>query len=71
MEYGFMNTLFLRGGYNLLMENMDDYIYGFTVGAGIDYKIAADIGFVLDYAFRQVQEFPEPNHVFTVKLALL
>ncbi len=71
MEYGFMNTLYLRGGYNVLMENMDDYIYGFTVGAGINYKIAADIGFVLDYAFRQVQEFPEPNHVFTVKMALL
>lgn len=71
MEYGFMNTLFLRGGYYLAMENMDNSVFTFTAGAGINYKISPEIGFVLDYAFRQVQEFPEPNHVFTVKLALL
>jgi opacity protein-like surface antigen len=69
LEYGFMNTFFVRGGYNYLMENSDGYIYGFTFGAGIDYKMGGDVGFAFDYAFRDVKEFPNPMHIFTVKLA--
>ncbi len=68
MEYGFMNNFFVRGGYNFLMENASEYIYGFTFGAGIDYKIGGEIGFVFDYAFRDVKDFPSSNHIFTVKL---
>jgi len=69
MEYSYMNTFFLRGGYNLLMENTDQSVYGFTAGAGVDYKLADDIGVVFDYAYRDVQDFPTANHIFTVKLA--
>ena len=69
LEYSYMNTFFLRGGYNLLMENTDQSVYGFTAGAGVDYKLADDIGVVFDYAYRDVQDFPTANHIFTVKLA--
>lgn len=69
LEYGFMQTFFIRGGYNMLMENTADYIYGFTFGAGIDYKIGGDIGFMFDYAYRDVKDFPSSNHIFTIKLA--
>jgi len=68
MEYGFMNNFFVRGGYNLLVENTSEYIYGLTFGAGLDYKIGGEVGFVFDYAFREVKEFPTANHVFTIKL---
>ncbi|MGB5287518.1 MAG: hypothetical protein WBN42_03450, partial [Ignavibacteriaceae bacterium] len=68
LEYGFMNNFFVRGGYNFLVENTSEYIYGFTFGAGIDYKIGGELGFVFDYAFRDVKEFPSANHVFTIKL---
>jgi opacity protein-like surface antigen len=68
LEYGFMNTFFVRGGYNLLVENTDDSIFGLTFGAGIDYTLGSDIGFAFDYAFRDVKEFPTANHIFTVKL---
>jgi hypothetical protein len=69
LEYGFMETFFVRGGYNLLVENSADYIYGLTFGAGIDYSIGGDVGFVFDYAFRDVKDFPSSNHIFTIKLA--
>lgn len=68
MEYGFMNNFFLRGGYNFLVQNTSEYIYGLTFGAGLDYKIGGEVGFVFDYAFRDVKEFPSANHVFTIKL---
>lgn len=69
LEYSFMNNFFLRGGYNFLFENADEYIYGLTFGAGLDYKIGGEVGFVFDYAFRDVKEFPAANHVFTIKLS--
>lgn len=68
LEYGFMNNFFLRGGYNFLFENTSEYIYGLTFGAGLDYKIGGEVGFVFDYAFRDVKDFPSANHVFTIKL---
>ena len=69
LEYGFMNNFFVRGGYNFLVENASDYIYGLTFGAGLDYKIGGEVGFVFDYAFRDVKDFPSANHVFTIKLS--
>ena len=68
LEYGFGQTFFIRGGYDFLVENTDQAIFGLTFGAGIDYNIGGDIGFAFDYAFRNVKEFPSANHVFTVKL---
>ncbi|MEJ2104982.1 MAG: hypothetical protein P8X47_10455, partial [Ignavibacteriaceae bacterium] len=68
LEYGFMQNFFVRGGYNFLMENASEYIYGLTFGAGLNYKLEGGIGFSFDYAFRDVKEFPTSNHIFTIKL---
>ena len=74
LEYGFMSNFFLRGGYNLSVGSGSEFdnssIYGFTAGAGIAYDLGGDLGFVFDYAFREVKEFPSSNHVFTIKMAL-
>jgi hypothetical protein len=69
LEYSFMNNFFVRGGYNFLFENSKDYIYGLTFGAGLDYTLGGEVGFVFDYAFRDVKEFPSANHIFTIKLS--
>lgn len=69
LEYGFDQMFFVRGGYDYLLQNSDQGIFGFTFGAGIDYKTGGDIGMAFDYAFRDVNEFPTANHVFTVKLS--
>ena len=69
LEYSFMNLFFLRGGYNFLVENNSGSIYGFTLGAGVNYETTGGMAFVFDYAFRDVQEFESSNHIFTVKIA--
>ncbi len=68
LEYGFMNSFFLRGGYNTIVKNVDKSIYGLTFGAGVDYKFIEGIGLVFDYAYRDIKDFPTPNHVFTIKI---
>lgn len=70
LEYGFMNTFFVRGGYNMMLENSKESIYGLTLGAGINYAFSDGLGFAFDYAYRDVKDFPTANHIFTVKLAL-
>ncbi|MCJ7552938.1 MAG: PorV/PorQ family protein [Ignavibacteriaceae bacterium] len=67
-EYGFNNIIFARAGYDLLVENTNESLYGLTLGAGVNYQIAGSIGITFDYAFRQVKDFPSPNHIVTVKL---
>jgi opacity protein-like surface antigen len=69
LEYGFTNMFFLRGGYNFLLENSSDHIFGFTLGAGINYETAGGLAVIFDYAYRDVREFDSANHIFTVKLA--
>jgi hypothetical protein len=74
-EYGYDNTFFLRGGYNLA-ENMKNnsldvtdktsFIFGFTAGAGIHYPMG-NLDLTFDYAFRQA-EFFQDNHIFSVKI---
>jgi len=71
LEYGFSNMFFLRAGYDLLLENSADYIYGLSLGAGINYVMAGNLGFTLDYAYRAVKDFPDPNHIFTIKLSMM
>lgn len=70
VEYGFSNTFFVRGGYDLLLENTSDNTFGFTFGAGLNYSFADGMGLAFDYAYREVKDFPTPNHIFTVKLAI-
>jgi len=68
LEYGFMNNFFLRGGYDMLVENQSDAIYGLSLGAGVSYSFMDGLDMQFDYAFRDVKEFPTQNHIFTVKL---
>jgi len=68
VEYNFNDNFFLRGGYDFLLENSDQQIWGFTAGAGISYDFAQDMGLAFDYAFRDVKEFSTANHIFTLIL---
>jgi len=72
LEYGFLNTFFLRGGYNYLTNSKpEDNLYGLTLGAGISYNFQNMLNFDFDYAYRAVRDFPTgAQHVFTVKLGL-
>lgn len=69
LEYGFMNTFFIRGGYTLNAQNMDENIYGMSLGAGVNYSFIEGMSVSVDYAFRDVKDFPKPSHIFTIKLA--
>jgi hypothetical protein len=66
---GVINKMFfLRAGYSFAPSTPDDseYLYGFTVGAGIEYNLG-DALLAVDYAFRDV-EFFSGNHVFAIRL---
>jgi len=65
-EYGYNSMFFIRAGYQLAIQEADDYIYGFTAGAGIDYEIEG-FGVKVDYAFRDT-EFFDGNHIFALTL---
>lgn len=67
LEYGYDNTLFVRGGYNFTQESRPgSYLYGATAGAGIHYAFSG-LDVTVDYAYRHVK-FLEPNHMFSIKL---
>ncbi|MBA4250964.1 MAG: hypothetical protein C0425_08015 [Chlorobiaceae bacterium] len=68
LEYNFMNNFFLRSGYNMLVENQAQSIYGLNFGAGVKYDFQEGMNIAIDYAFRDVKDFPTANHIFTVKL---
>jgi len=66
-EYGYNNTFFIRAGYDMSPKSQtDEYIYGLTAGAGINYDFEG-IGVKIDYAFRDVKYF-QANHVFQISL---
>jgi len=65
-EYGYNNMFFIRAGYQLALQETDNYIYGFTAGVGIDYEIEG-FGFKVDYAFRDT-EFFDGSHIFALTL---
>ncbi len=70
LEYSFMNRFYARGGYDFRLENTSESIYGFTVGAGINYPLVEGVGILFDYAYRDVKDFPTSNHIFTLRLVL-
>jgi len=70
LEYGFNNMFFVRGGYDLLLENTNQNTFGLTAGAGVNYQMADGINLTLDYAFREVKEFASANHIITLKLGI-
>ncbi|MCU7497427.1 MAG: PorV/PorQ family protein [Ignavibacteria bacterium] len=69
-EYTFNNLISLRGGYAYTPESQETgNIWGFTAGAGINYDIGGGTDVRVDYAFRQVRNSFDANHVFSVGLA--
>jgi len=64
-EYGYNNIFFVRGGYQFSPDAVD-YLYGFTAGVGLHYKIE-NFTIQVDYAYRDVQFF-DGNHVFALTL---
>jgi opacity protein-like surface antigen len=50
IEYGWNETVFLRGGWKSLFER--DTEQGFTVGLGLHYRIAGVVGLKVDYAYQ-------------------
>lgn len=65
-EYGYNNMFFVRAGYQLAVQESDDYIYGFTAGAGINYNIEG-FSIKIDYAYRYAQYFDGSN-IFALTL---
>jgi len=63
-EYGYNSLFFVRAGY--LYSDVDDYLYGFTGGVGINYEVEG-FAFKVDYAYRDAQFF-DGNHVFALTL---
>jgi len=70
LEYDYSRMFYLRGGYTLMMENSDQAIYSYTIGAGINVKLMDALNARFDYAFRPVENFPTDNHVFTLMLGV-
>jgi len=67
LEYGYDNTFFLRGGYNISQETVQNsYIYGAAVGGGVHYGFTG-LDVTVDYAFRDV-DFFAANHSISLKL---
>ncbi|MBL1215335.1 MAG: PorV/PorQ family protein [Ignavibacteriae bacterium] len=64
-EYGYNNRFFVRGGYVFAPQADDEnFIYGFTAGAGISYPVSG-LDLKIDYAYRDVEYF-DANHIFQV-----
>ncbi len=67
-EAAINKMFFIRGGASFAPDTPDDseYIYGFTVGGGIEYDLG-DAMIAVDYAFRDT-EFFSGNHIIAVRL---
>jgi len=64
-EYSFDEKYFLRAGYTLDSEQ-EDYLYGFTAGAGLILKMG-DVDVTLEYSWTETQFF-DNNQYFTGKI---
>ncbi|OGU32799.1 MAG: hypothetical protein A2057_06270 [Ignavibacteria bacterium GWA2_35_9] len=67
LEYGYKEIFFVRGGYSLAPEAVqDDYIYGLTAGIGINYELN-NLDLKVDYAYRDTRYF-DGNHVVSLSV---
>jgi len=75
-EYGFQNMVFLRGGYSLAYNtdnggfyqaDDDNYLFGPTLGGGLNYSITSGMKLGVDYAWRQTRLFDD-NQWITLTL---
>ncbi|OGB60118.1 MAG: hypothetical protein A2Y94_12055 [Caldithrix sp. RBG_13_44_9] len=69
LEYSFRDLFFLRGGYTMNAQNQDNNIFGYSLGAGIQYPLG-NFNIGIDYAYRQLTDYFDPNNIFTVKFGL-
>ena len=66
-ELAYANLLYVRAGYSMSPKAQDDdYLYGFTAGAGLTYEVG-DVTIGIDYAYRAVKYF-DANNIFSIKL---
>jgi hypothetical protein len=69
VEYGYDNFLFLRGGYVYDANDADNQLFGASFGGGINYAVG-EFEIQVDYAYRQLLDYFDANHIFTIKLGL-
>jgi len=66
-EYGYNDMFFVRAGYQFAPDiSSEEYIYGLTAGAGINYDVEG-FGIKIDYAYRDVEYF-DGNHIIALTL---
>ena len=66
-EYGYDKMFFARAGYQGAPQvSSENYLYGFTAGAGIHYDLSG-IVVTVDYAYRDAKYF-NGNHIFSLTL---
>ena len=74
-EYNFNDLFFLRGGYALAYDADgdefksadEDFLFGPSLGAGLNLSLGSDISLAIDYAFRATELF-DNNQWFTVRM---
>jgi hypothetical protein len=66
MEYAFRDLFFVRGSYQFVPQNSDEYLYGPAFGAGIHYNTGG-VDMTVDYGYRW-NRFFDANHAISIKL---
>jgi hypothetical protein len=73
IEFSYRNIIFLRGAYRSNLESTldvngnDRFLYGPSVGGGINYETDYGVTLQFDYAYRTVRYF-NGNHLLTLKI---
>jgi len=67
LEYAFNKLLYLRGGYSAAVQAAEDYIFGFSLGAGLRYSLGGNTYVLFDYAYRDVK-YTDANQWFTMSV---
>jgi len=66
MEYAFKDLFFVRGSYQFVPQDSEEYLYGPAFGAGLHYN-AGGVDMQVDYGYRW-NRFFDANHIITIKL---
>lgn len=69
IEYSYNDFFFLRGGYKLEADNIDNQLYGMSLGAGMKYTVG-NFKLVLDYAYQQLTDYFDAQNIFSIKIGL-
>jgi hypothetical protein len=65
VEYGWKETVYLRGGGTLTQG--DDYLFGPAFGIGLAVPVGGQSRVYADYTVRTVSDYFDDNHMFAVK----